>query len=129
MLVEHQRSSRRGVDINGSSCRASGAWQPSMIPSAERGCMAWDEATGKLKRRRIAATATAEQLSLLACVFRALLRHRRGSKPGRYYRGRCCSPKVLNFEELQQPMPCSPTPSKSSNVAEVRSEQACPAKQ
>ena len=80
-----------------------------------------------MTRRRIAAMVTAEQLGLLARTCRALLRHRRGSKPGRYYRGRCRSPKVLNFEELQQPMTCSP--SRSSAVAEVRSEQASPAKQ
>ena len=71
-----------------------------------------------LTRFRIAATATAEQLGLLARMCRALLRHRRGSKAGRYYRGRRRSPKVLNLEELQQPTTCSQ--SKSSAVAEVR---------
>ena len=70
---------------------------------------------------------TAEPLGLLARMCRALLRHRRGSNAGRYYRGRHRSPKVLNLEELQQPTTCSP--SKSSAVAEVSGEQARPAKQ
>ena len=48
--------------------------------------------------------ATAEQLGLLARMRRAPLRQRRGSKAGRYYRGRRRSPKLLNLEELQQPM-------------------------
>ena len=66
--------------------------------------------------------ATAEKLGLLARMFRALLRQRRGSKAGRYSHGRHDIPKVLNFEELQQSMTCSW--SKSSSVAEVRGEQA-----
>ena len=70
---------------------------------------------------------TAEQPGSLARMCRALLRHRRGCKAGRYYRGRRRSPKVLNLEELQQPTTCSP--SKSSAVAEVRGEQARPAKE
>ena len=71
--------------------------------------------------------ATAEQLGLLARMRRAPLRQRRGSKAGRYYRDTIDSPKVLNLEELQQPTTCSS--SKSSAVAEVRGEQARPAKQ
>ena len=60
--------------------------------------------------------------SLLARMFRALLRQRRGSKAGRYYRRRHNTPKVLNFEELW----CSTTwsASKSSYVAEVRGQLA-----
>ena len=70
---------------------------------------------------------TAEQPGSLARMCRALLRHRRGCKAGRYYRGRRRSPKVLNLEELQQPTTCSL--SKTSAVAEVRDEQARSAKQ
>ena len=117
-----QRSSRRSVEINGSSCRASGIWQQSMIPSAEQGCMTWDEATGELKRCRTAAMVTAEQLSLLARMLRALLRHRRGSKAGRYYRRRHSAPKVLNLEELWLLTTCSA--SKSSGEAEVCGQMA-----
>ena len=51
-----------------------------------------------LTRRRIAAKDMAEELGLLARLFRALLRQRRGSKAGRYYRGRHDSPNVLNSE-------------------------------
>ena len=71
-----------------------------------------------LTRLRVAATVTAEKLGLLARMFRALLRQRRGSKAGRYYRERHDSPNVLNFEELW----CSKTRSalKTSAVAEVR---------
>ena len=85
------------------------------------------EATHVLPRRIIAAMATVEQLGLLARMRRAPLRQRRGSKAGRYYRGRLVAPHVLNFEELQQPTTCSP--SKASAVAEVRYEQVRPAKQ
>ena len=70
---------------------------------------------------------TAEQPGSLAHMCRALLRHRRGCKAGRYYRGRRRSPKVLNLEELQQPTTCSL--SETSAVAEVRDEQARSAKQ
>ena len=84
--------------------------------------MTWDEATRVPTRRRIAAKPMAEQLDLLARMCRSLLRHRRGSKTRRYYRGRHGSPKVLNLEELQQPTTCSS--SKTSGVAEVRSQLA-----
>ena len=80
--------------------------------------MTWDEATRVLTRRRIAAMGMPEQLGLLARTCRALLRQRRGSKAGRYYRRRHDSPKVINFEELW----CSKTrsASKTSAVAEMR---------
>ena len=80
-----------------------------------------------LTRLRVAAMVTAEQLDLLARMRRALLRQRRGSKAGRYSHRRHDVPKVLNFEELW----CSMTwlASKTSAVAEVRGEPACPAKQ
>ena len=71
-----------------------------MIPSAERGFTTWVEATHVLTRRRVAATVTAEKLGLLARIFRALLRQRRGSKAGRYYRDTIGAQKVLNLEEL-----------------------------
>ena len=120
--AEVQRSSRRSVEINCSSCRASGAWRLSTIPSAEQGFTIWDEAMRVLTRRRIAATVTAEELGLLARMFRALLRHRRGSKAGRYYRRRHDTPKVLNLEELWSSTTWSA--SKSSAVAEMRGELA-----
>ena len=63
---------------------------------------------------------TAEQLGLLARTCRALLRHRRGSKAGRYYRRRHDSPNVLNFDELWSSTTWSA--SKTSNVAELRGE-------
>ena len=93
-----------------------------MIPSAEWGCTTWNEATRVLTRRRVAAMATAEKLGLLARMFRALLRQRRGSKAGRYSHRRHDSPNVLNFEELW----CSTTWSASriSAVAEVRGQLA-----
>ena len=71
-------------------------------------------------RRRIALTAMAEQLGLLARMCRAPLRQRRGSKAGRYYRRRHDTPNVLNFDELW----CSKTwsASKTSNMAEVSGE-------
>ena len=84
--------------------------------------MAWDEATHVLTRRRIAAMVAAEQLGLLARMRRATLRQRRGSKAGRYYREQHGPPKVLNFEELQQPKTCSSW--KTSAVAEVRGQLA-----
>ena len=93
-----------------------------MIPSAEQGFMTWDEATGVLTRRRKTATVTAEKLGLLARMFRALLRQRRGNKAGRYSHRRHDSPKVLNFEELWCSMTSSA--SKSSCVAEVRGQLA-----
>ena len=65
---------------------------------------------------------TAEQLDLLARMRRALLRQRRGSKAGRYYRRRHDSPNVLNFDELWSSKTWSA--SKTSAVAEVRSELA-----
>ena len=77
-------SSRRSEEMNPSSRRAGGAWQPSAMPSAEQGCTTWDEATRVPTRRRIAAKAMPEQLVLLASMRRAPLRHRRGSKTGRY---------------------------------------------
>ena len=123
--AELQRSSLRSVESNRISCRAGGAWQPSMMPSAEWGCIAWDKATRVLTRRRIAATATAQQLSLVARMCRAFLRHRRGSKAGRYYRERHRSPNVLNLEKLWLPTTCSA--SKKSSVAEVRSQLGRPA--
>ena len=64
----------------------------------------------------MAVTVRGEQLGLLARMRRARLRHRRGSKAGRYYRARRRSPKLLNFEELQQPTTCSS--SKHFSVAE-----------
>ena len=74
----------------------------------------------------MAVTVRGEQLGLLARMRRARLRHRRGSKAGRYYRARRRSPKLLNFEELQQPTTCSS--SKHFSVAEVRGQLARPAK-
>ena len=73
-------------------------------------------------RGRIAAPTTAEQAGLFGRTCCALLRQRRGSKPGRYYRGRHDSPNVLNLEELWLPTTCSA--SKISSEAEVRGELA-----
>ena len=62
-------------------------WQRSwLIPSAKRGFTRKYEAAHKRTRRRIAALATAERLGLLARISGVLLRHRRSSKPARYYR-------------------------------------------
>ena len=73
-------------------------------------------------RSRTAALTTAEQLGLLSRMCCALLRHRRGSKAGRYYRRRHSAPKVLNLEELWLLTTCSA--SKSSGEAEVCGQMA-----
>ena len=62
--------------------------------------MRWDEAVGVTKRRRIMAMDVAKLLAMLATTCHALLRHRRGSKTGRYYRAPRGAPKVLNSEQL-----------------------------